>query len=85
MDLSMLELSDQEIARRTSLNELRSLGINPYPAAEYQVTAYAQEIINSYPEGNEEREALLRETGAPCRTYHGTPHHGQSIFCGACR
>ena len=61
MDLSMLELSDQEIARRTSLNELRSLGINPYPAAEYQVTAYAQEIINSYPEGNEEREALLRE------------------------
>lgn len=61
MDLSMLELSDQEIARRTSLNELRSLGINPYPAAEYQVTAYAQEIVNSYPEGNEEREALLRE------------------------
>ncbi|WP_314943064.1 lysine--tRNA ligase [Porphyromonas endodontalis] len=61
MDLSMLELSDQEIARRNSLNELRSLGINPYPAAEYQVTAYAQEIINSYPEGNEEREALLRE------------------------
>ena len=39
MDLSMLELSDQEIARRNSLNELRSLGINPYPAAEYQVTA----------------------------------------------
>ena len=61
MDLSMLELSDQEIARRNSLNELRSLGINPYPAAEYRVTAYAQEIINSYPEGNEEREALLRE------------------------
>lgn len=61
MDLSMLELSDQEIARRNSLDELRSLGINPYPAAEYQVTAYAQEIINSYPEGNEEREALLRE------------------------
>lgn len=61
MDLSMLELSDQEIARRNSLNELRSLGINPYPAAEFKVTAYAQEIINSYPEGNEEREALLRE------------------------
>lgn len=61
MDLSMLELSDQEIARRNSLNELRSLGINPYPAAEFKVTAYAQEIIKSYPEGNEEREALLRE------------------------
>ncbi len=60
MDLSMLEFSDQEIARRNSLNELRSLGINPYPAAEYVVTAYAQNIIDSFPQ-TEEEEALLKE------------------------
>ena len=31
MDLHLLELSDQEIARRNSLDEIRQMGINPYP------------------------------------------------------
>ena len=44
----MQELSEQEIFRRQSLNELRSMGIEPYPAAEYKVTAYASEIKESF-------------------------------------
>ena len=35
MNLNVLELSEQEIIRRNSLNELRAMGIDPYPAAEY--------------------------------------------------
>ncbi len=44
----MLFRSDQEIARRNSLDEIRQMGINPYPAAEYVVTAHAQEIQDQY-------------------------------------
>ena len=40
----MSELSEQEILRRQSLDELRKIGIEPYPAAEYPVTAYSVEI-----------------------------------------
>ena len=36
-----MELSEQEQVRRQSLQALRDLGINPYPAAEYQVTGYS--------------------------------------------
>lgn len=48
MDLNILELSDQEIARRNSLNELKAMGINPYPADEYPVNAFADEIVRSF-------------------------------------
>ena len=46
--MNILELSEQEIFRRRSLEELRALGINPYPADEYEVTAYAQEILDTF-------------------------------------
>lgn len=42
--MNILELNEQEIQRRNSLEELRNLGINPYPAAEYVVTAHSDEI-----------------------------------------
>jgi len=38
------ELSEQEQFRRQALNELKSLGINPYPAALYQVNTTTKEI-----------------------------------------
>jgi len=44
----MQELSDQEIFRRQSLKELQGLGIDPYPAAEYKVTAYSSEIKETF-------------------------------------
>ena len=32
-EMNVLELSEQEIIRRNSMNELRAMGIEPYPAA----------------------------------------------------
>ena len=42
--MSILDLSEQEIVRRNSLAEMRKMGIDPYPAAEYVVTGYTDEI-----------------------------------------
>jgi len=44
----MHDLNEQEIARRNSLSELRKLGIEPYPAAEYPVNVSAKEILDNY-------------------------------------
>jgi lysyl-tRNA synthetase class 2 len=43
-----IALSEQEILRRESLQQLRDLGINPYPAEEYKVTAFAQDIADNF-------------------------------------
>ena len=43
-----IELSEQEQLRRQSLAALRELGIDPYPAARYEVTATAREIADNY-------------------------------------
>ncbi|MCG8412056.1 MAG: lysine--tRNA ligase [Bacteroidales bacterium] len=43
-----LELSEQEIIRRQSLEELRKLGIEPYPAAKYNVSTNSQEILSKF-------------------------------------
>lgn len=42
--------SEQEQIRRESLAELRKLGIDPYPAAEYEVNAYAADILANFSE-----------------------------------
>lgn len=42
--MNILELSEQEIIRRNSLNELRAMGIDPYPAAEYVTNAFSTDI-----------------------------------------
>jgi lysyl-tRNA synthetase, class II len=53
-------LSEQEQIRRNSLNELRKLGINPYPAAEYRTNVFAQDIIENYsPEKNNYQDVCL--------------------------
>jgi lysyl-tRNA synthetase class 2 len=41
-------VTEQEIIRRQSLQELRNLGIDPYPAAEYQVTNSIQSILENF-------------------------------------
>ena len=46
--MNILELSEQEIQRRNSLEELRKMGIEPYPAAEYPVNAYSEDIKNEF-------------------------------------
>ena len=42
------ELSEQEQIRRKSLEQIKELGIDPYPAAEYPVNAYSEEILNNF-------------------------------------
>ena len=46
--MNILELSEQEIFRRESLQELRDLGIEPYPAAMYNVDAYSNDIKDTF-------------------------------------
>jgi len=46
--MSTHELSEQEVFRRHSLEELRTMGIEPYPAAEYKITAYSSEIKDDF-------------------------------------
>ena len=48
--MSNIEYSEQELLRRESMNKLRELGIEPYPAAEYPVNASAAEITAGYDE-----------------------------------
>src|SRR6201991_2841284 len=43
-----IALSEQEIIRRESLQQLRALGINPYPAEAFDVNAWAQDILDNF-------------------------------------
>ena len=55
-----MNLSEQEQIRRASLDELRKLGINPYPAAEYKTNVFAQDILDNFdPEKNNFSEVCL--------------------------
>ena len=51
--MNILELSEQEIVRRQSLQELRNMGIDPYPAAEYPTNAFSSDIKNNFKDGEE--------------------------------
>jgi lysyl-tRNA synthetase, class II len=58
--MSTLELSEQELLRRQSLAELQKLGINPFPAEEYPVSHYSQDIKDTFdPEKNNLQEVCL--------------------------
>ncbi|RCW39449.1 lysine--tRNA ligase [Marinilabilia salmonicolor] len=48
--MNQLELSEQEIIRRESLKELEKLGINPFPAEEFPVTHYSEDIKKGFEE-----------------------------------
>ena len=57
--MNVLELSEQEIGRRESLQELREMGINPYPAAEYPTNAFSTEIRDSFKDEDAPREVCI--------------------------
>jgi lysyl-tRNA synthetase class 2 len=48
--MNILELSEQEINRRNNLEQLRQMGINPYPAAAYPTDAFSTDIISQFDE-----------------------------------
>ena len=51
--MSHSELSEQELLRRESLQKLRDLGIDPYPAALYPVDAFAEDIKANFEDGKQ--------------------------------
>lgn len=53
-----MQLSPLEIIRRESLQKLRELGINPYPAEEFKTTATIKEILTNF-DGFEGKEVVL--------------------------
>lgn len=57
--MNVLELSEQEICRRESLEEMRRMGINPYPAAEFPVNAYSTDIKETFDDAAEPREVCV--------------------------
>ena len=57
--MNVLELSEQEIGRRESLQQLRDMGINPYPAAEYPTNAFSTDIKNEFKDDEEPRQVCI--------------------------
>ena len=57
--MSLLDLSEQEIVRRNSLAEMRNMGIEPYPAAEYEVNAYTTDIKDEFKDEEPVREVSI--------------------------
>jgi len=57
--MNILELSEQEIVRRESLKQLREMGIDPYPAAEYKVNAYSDDIREQFQDDAEPRQVSV--------------------------
>ncbi len=53
----MQELSEQELVRREKLTKLRALGIDPYPAAAFDVSHYATTVSEKYEQGQHVRMA----------------------------
>ena len=57
--MNVLELSEQEIGRRESLQELRQMGIDPYPAAEYPTNAFSTDIRDNFRDEDEPRQVCI--------------------------
>ena len=57
--MNVLELSEQEIGRRQSLEELRAMGIDPYPAAEYPTNAFSTDIKEGFNDDEPRREVCI--------------------------
>ena len=58
-NMNVLELSEQEIGRRESLQQLRNMGINPYPAAEYPTNAFSTDIKAEFKDDEEPRQVCI--------------------------
>ena len=67
--MNILELSEQEIVRRNNLQALKDMGIEPYPAAEFPVTAWSTDIIENFEDlpviGKDEEGHDIHETATP--------------------
>ena len=57
--MNVLELSEQEIVRRGSLDEMRRRGIDPFPAAEFPVSGYSDEIKETFADEAPRRDVAI--------------------------
>lgn len=57
--MNVLDLSEQEIIRRNSLEQLRRMNINPYPAEAYPVDGYADEIKANFKDDADKRQVTI--------------------------
>ena len=57
--MDILELNEQEINRRNNLEEIRKMGINPYPAEEYPTDAYSTDIRDNFKDDEEPRQVCI--------------------------
>ena len=54
-----MELNEQELVRRQSLAQIREMGIDPYPAQEYEVNAYSVDIKQEFDDNATQREVSI--------------------------
>ncbi|GHV69646.1 lysine--tRNA ligase [Bacteroidia bacterium] len=73
--MSMNELSEQEIIRRNSLNELLKVGVEGYPAAEFRVTAYSADIKREF-------EAVETQTQTAVEAQNTVPAQKEVVIAG---
>ena len=78
MNLNILELSEQEIVRRNNLQQLRDLGIEPYPAAEYPVDALSTDIRDNFVDLPIDEAAEPDENGEKPRIA-ATPENSRNV------
>ena len=57
--MNILELSEQEIVRRQALQELRTMGIDPYPAAEYPTDSFSTDIRETFNDDEPARQVCI--------------------------
>ena len=77
-EMNVLELSEQEIIRRNSMNELRAMGIDPYPAAEYVTNAFSTDIKAEFKDDAEPRKVSV----AGLQRSHSGVYHSRRYLSG---
>ena len=78
MNLNILELSEQEIVRRNNLQQLRDLGIEPYPAAEFPTNAFSTDIRDEFTDLPVDETAEPDENGERPRIA-ATPENSRNV------
>lgn len=57
------QLNDQELQRRKEVDQLREMGIEPYPADAFEVTHYADAILENFSEATADQYKQVRMAG----------------------
>ena len=61
--MNILELSEQELLRREAMKQLRQMGVEPYPAAEFPTNAFSADIKRNYKKVYKNSQATVSVAG----------------------